>query len=1116
MGFIDTFKKIWHDDSTSSSIYNNVGNNQYLNCTFNIIADQTSDHEMVHYGLEYLAEHISQCRNSLLEADFADFKSGLNALTSGDISSFPDDKKQTLYYYICLTGIIDSDIKKVDEYLGMLNKPSAIQIENLKTLKQGLNYNSDISSFKIGFSEFYPETQIVALLMFFNAGHYNDIYELYHDNINDTSFENGFRYFEGLSAFNQNDFEKAEKVLKSIKGRNKAKAEAFFILAGLHKYIRRTFDGDACVEDVTRKNSELQRLLDGYPDALKGNEQILAVTKLDAALATSPGDKKVFDEAYKSIDNNLKETEAIQVVLVQCLQHFNMYDEAAKTCEKLDWKNNVQIKILYTYSLLEDGQYQKVINICDTHGPYEDEIVKSRLETFRIIASSVVNHDKYKLDLADFLNNQHPPDDIVFLLLNVRTQDDYKIIEPSVKTHIDTFSSFSDRDKGIIASVCIMYHDYGDAIALLEKVDDFGKISLYSVLDICKYMFSELQNYSDGDRINYKPENSLHKIETIADIFIRRESNLKYFYQIKVICSQHLGKSTSALEYAVKLYKISPSPELCVNIIQFMCLRNDHDIHDYEPYTRAIEGSDNPVYEMALANAFMMTGDMDRAIEDAYKAVFFLDGKDDFNLYNSFISFSFRVLTSGYLSQVQIDKVKGNCVLILQGTEDDEIIRLCLDQESELKDYTENKSLEMSHLNRFSSNLYSRFLGDSVGQIHHINDKAYKLVSIDDKYIYTHRYVLKKATDNVDRVPMIIHSIKGNSAEESVAELKKYMLSTQNTNILDAYHFKDNSLGLPVDAVCDGDADRYLSCIAYFLGHKDEVLYTGDTTSDITADKYVVSLSSLVVLCLLDCLDILDEFADRIYIPESLLKFIDDRIASCGSTKINSAGSLVADNGNVFMIPDQSDKEIDIWEKIRSSCNHLQKTELETDEKINFRVNDQFYLEEFINMSHSLSVEMDFIVLSSKIRATYICDDLFFRNIASWGGIQNINSASLVYGMSDLSKQKKLVEKLSEVNYLCTSFIMSDDTEWNNRIIHNLITGNRYKNEYYRPIISRAVLSCRKEFSDVLKDTGVIFSNINNSAMTDRQIEEIEEIRKQSDDSVHKNAEEDPDCPPLT
>lgn len=85
--------------------------------------------------------------------------------------------------------------------------------------------------------------------------------------------------------------------------------------------------------------------------------------------------------------------------------------------------------------------------------------------------------------------------------------------------------------------------------------------------------------------------------------------------------------------------------------------------------------------------------------------------------------------------------------------------------------------------------------------------------------------------------------------------------------------------------------------------------------------------------------------------------------------------------------------------------------------------------EQFIAAARLHMIHLDSFVLAKKEQATLLCDDLFFRKIATYGGIRNINFVSLLRHYVDDDFVVPIVMELSKTNYLYIPLMARTDEE---------------------------------------------------------------------------------------
>ena len=253
--------------------------------------------------------------------------------------------------------------------------------------------------------------------------------------------------------------------------------------------------------------------------------------------------------------------------------------------------------------------------------------------------------------------------------------------------------------------------------------------------------------------------------------------------------------------------------------------------------------------------------------------------------------------------------------------------------------------------------------------------------------------------------------------------------TTHIKTLLNLYHFKEGQTGLPVDSFINGDYDRYIDALTMLLYKKDQALYTGlPIYENEENQKYIPALSTLVLLSSMNILNVLDGIKNSLLLPISYMDFFAERYSKAKETSLVSPGKLVNVNNQLTLI--QNDfSHIEIWERIIDFCTECKKMEISDEERIGFSIGDDINGEQFIAAAQLHWIHLDAFVLAKKEQATLLCDDLFFRKMATYGKIRNINFVSLLQHYVDEDFVVPIVMELSKTNYLYIPFMARTDEE---------------------------------------------------------------------------------------
>lgn len=393
----------------------------------------------------------------------------------------------------------------------------------------------------------------------------------------------------------------------------------------------------------------------------------------------------------------------------------------------------------------------------------------------------------------------------------------------------------------------------------------------------------------------------------------------------------------------------------------------------------------------------------------------------------------------------ELTSIKGKCIVILRNIKTDETITVCLDSEGELNDTT-NCSLGCIHINSEQWE-YTKLMGKKINHCVSLHQDEYMIISIRSRTEYIIQFIFKKIQENPDEFHGVVKCISGSDSTELVEQLKQitdrkdYVMS-----LIDSYDFKNNDLGLPIDAFISGDYSRYIDALRMLLFAKDLIFHAGQPVIDnFGSRKFVPALSTLVLLSMMDWLKYLKPLVNDIVVPQSYATFFQENYIDASNLQNVSPGTMTFQDNQVMLI--EHDKKIpDIWEGIIEFCEDCTYRPISTEERIGLSLGDNISGEQLMAEFNLHVSHIDALILSRKENAIYICDDLFFRKLASSMQIENINFVSMMLHYDSVNRYT-VFNKLSETNYFLVPFLTQSDDEAKQRL-KNHMDGKR-KAKYY-------------------------------------------------------------------
>jgi len=170
-------------------------------------------------------------------------------------------------------------------------------------------------------------------------------------------------------------------------------------------------------------------------------------------------------------------------------------------------------------------------------------------------------------------------------------------------------------------------------------------------------------------------------------------------------------------------------------------------------------------------------------------------------------------------------------------------------------------------------------------------------------------------------------------------------------------------------------------------------------------------------------LNVLTAVKDSLLLPGSYMGFFAERYRTAKQISLVSPGKLVNVDNQLTLIKNDL-AYVEIWERIIDFCTDCKTISISDDERIGYKVGEYIDGEQLMAAASLHVIHLDAFVLSAKEKATLLCDDLFFRKLATYTKIRNINFVSLLRHYVDNGFVVPIILELSK-------------TEWRNRPYHN-------------------------------------------------------------------------------
>lgn len=975
----------------------------------------------------FVQEKIQTCKSLVLEMQFDKLREEIDKIFTHRLTGVVG--ADTLLFYKLILELHDG--KEIDTSVDGLTEQYKSE---LLWLEEYYKNPEPVGAY--AFARHCIEIQTIVLDKMFASQLWDEVTVLCKEIVDDVSSEivDTVKQYYGLALFNLQKYDMATDLLRGLyqKGR-KENILLFSIFAEIKSINCAWREGRY---EYRERLVELIKQLDSLKDnkQYKGNMNLVAILYLETAYNLGINEKEYLENAverYQEFPEDIRKEEVVKYLYALCLELNGSIETAESIYAELDWKNDANIACRYLICKLSRNDYAEAVR---AFKEVNSSAAHMKLKSLYLTALYYEAKDDYQNSLKETLSEvKDNLEDIVDIAFGVHDKEYLKeYVIPLIKKHLDTeINKLVFLQKTELLSIFSHAGEMELILAVIKSIQEIATLNRYIVKEIYDAVFAvSNREFINHDKALIKSD-KLESAELIADIFLEANISRREFLQIKYLCAGAKEKRFSMLKYAKELFEITNEEGLARNIIAMLFERNETDFNAYAPYITVLSNSTKPDYCMAVASAMLRLGKTEEADLYAYKALYYLNGEENYKIYKNYFGYYNQNLNR-YHDDVELKRVKHNCVVTLEENtpgngQKPKIITVCLDSESEFSDPS-NTSLGVRHIPTGSS-LYLKIQGSSLNQILKIEDNIYRITNIQSRTGFAAGFIFKKISEHPEKFDGAVFVLSSEKPEDLIEKLKSMTDRTEQTEILlNFYHFKENETGLPIDSFINGDYDRYIDALTMLLHAKDQALYTGfPTYEDEENQRYIPALSTLVLLSSMNILNVLGGIKSSILLPTSYMDFFAERYSKAKETSLVSHGKLVNVNNQLTLIQDDL-SHVEIWERIIDFCTECEKMDVSDDDRIGFSIGD-LNGEQFIAATRLHMIQLDAFILAKKESATLLCDDLFFRKIAAYGKIRNINFVSLLRHYVDDDFVVPIVMELSKTNYLYIPLMARTDEE---------------------------------------------------------------------------------------
>ena len=211
-----------------------------------------------------------------------------------------------------------------------------------------------------------------------------------------------------------------------------------------------------------------------------------------------------------------------------------------------------------------------------------------------------------------------------------------------------------------------------------------------------------------------------------------------------------------------------------------------------------------------------------------------------------------------------LKKVGNSCVIILNNRRNNRTLLL----EDDLY-FLEGKKVLNAEIVRPNSYVGLELLQKERNEYVDISEEKYKIIDILDKYTYFAKATFEHIKDNKN---IRVLTAENDSVNDSIEKIKHEVIEINKSlsKRLDIYQSKES---LPLSALLNREKnfDDYAKLINTLLSDKNRVLLAGETINLDISNGFVIDISTLIILSMLELLEIIPlSFCKKIYITKSL------------------------------------------------------------------------------------------------------------------------------------------------------------------------------------------------------------------------------------------------------
>lgn len=664
----------------------------------------------------------------------------------------------------------------------------------------------------------------------------------------------------------------------------------------------------------------------------------------------------------ETMSDKLKQSDMIQLMLAEAYSIVGPADKSEEIYKMLYQKSkSPQLLDKITTRLLLKKDYSGIVQLLKDldYADYYDEL--GDIAGTYITAFSKLNILPATIDFINTMEKVFPHAPLLFhsAAIVFNESDEVKLAHEYMNRTISMVEEDNEALRMFISNSC-------EKIGLIELAIQVLLPLIKSTKAKETILRLSLEYYDDNDDMLALAE------QTVEQLIQEGVGNFNIHNAQAEIAFRN-DTSENALKHLIEAFKLSPTVNTAYNIVAVKI--NINQPNEIQQYIDYLIQSSNPRATMLAASALDFLGSRGVALEIAYKAFQLLGNDFDESIY---LQYSMLFMVSKNLSNdeqvtIEFDKVRIDTVVEL--VDNSGVKRyICIESNPGFVLNEGEIYLFIEHYTN-SSPQSIKLLNVELHQKIELDGIEYNVNQIINKYVYAFRFVSSTYIQQRPDSPYL-QAIEIRE-DDPITPLIPFLERGRGHQefLMQQYNFVENSIGLPISALCDGDYFKYPSAMMHLLETKEQVYFAGELLSLDKQSVFVLSLSSVILLNILKCTDLIKNNIDRFKITKSLLDKIKSFFDEAITTHSRVSGTMGMDKSGrpVFTNITETDKynTIEFWRTL-----YLTLSELETIDEI-----------ESYSLNHRATrlignFDIEAIVASNQINGVFISDDLFLHKVA--------------------------------------------------------------------------------------------------------------------------------------